>query len=69
MIHKKVQKVPFKFSCEKCDYYTNRKSQYHRHLQTNKHNDTNDTSNDTQKVSYNCECGKLYKYHTGLYEY
>ena len=66
MIHKKVQKGPFKYSCEKCDYYTNKKSQYNRHLKTKKHNDTNDTLYDTKKRSFRCECGKTYKYHTGL---
>ena len=67
MIQNQVPKSSCKYTCEKCDYYTNRKSQYTRHLQTKKHNDTNDTLNDTKKVpNYKCRCGKAYKYHTGL---
>ena len=56
MIQKKFEKSSFKYICENCDYYTNRKSQYERHLQTKKHNDTNDTSNDTKKVPHVCQC-------------
>jgi len=66
MIQKKFKKSSSKYICNKCDYYTNRKSQYDRHLQTKKHNDTNGSFNDTKKVPYICQCGKTYKYHTGL---
>ena len=55
-----------KFVCQKCNYYSNKYSQFERHLQTKKHNDTNDTNDDTRKGPYVCACGKTYKYHTGL---
>ena len=58
MITKKVPKVQYKFICEKCDYYSNRKSQYDRHLQTKKHNKHVMIKNDCKK--FNCECGKIY---------
>ena len=66
MIHKNAKKNAKKFSCEKCDFYSNNKADYARHLQTKKHNDTNDTLNDTKKTLHKCICGKAYKYHTGL---
>ena len=67
MVYKSSKKVPYKFVCKKCDYYTNRKSQYERHLQTKKHNGINGISDGIQKKNvYNCECGKVYKYQPGL---
>ena len=66
MIHKSLKKVSTNFYCEKCDYYANRKCDLNKHFKSKKHNDTNDTYNDTKKFSHECECGKTYKYHTGL---
>ena len=31
------EKNSFKYSCEKCDFYSNNKNDYNRHLQTKKH--------------------------------
>ena len=69
MITKKVQKVPFKFVCEKCDYYTNKKSQYNRHLQTKKHNDYTRTTQGLQKKDHICECGKSYSNRQNLHRH
>ena len=33
----KVQESSDNYYCEKCNYYTSRKSQFNRHLLTNKH--------------------------------
>ena len=66
MIQKNAEKNANKFFCEKCDFYSNNKTDYKRHLKTKKHNDTNDTLNDTKKTLHKCICGKSYKYHTGL---
>ena len=66
MLTKKFQKVPFKFVCEKCDYYTNRKSQYDRHLQTKKHNTYKYLQNTYTKKFHICECGKTYKHRQSL---
>ena len=66
MVYKKFQKVPNEYYCEKCDYYTNRKSQFERHIQTKKHNGINGISNGIKKYEYICECGKSYKYQPGL---
>ena len=66
MIQNKFDKVHYKYFCEKCVYYSNRKSQYNRHLQTKKHNDKNDT---TTNKTHKCLCGKQYKYHSGYYRH
>ena len=65
MVNKKFQKVPYKFHCEKCNYYGLRKSQWERHILTNKHNDNKMVNNDNNKVRYECPCGKSYKYLSG----
>ncbi len=52
--------------CKKCNYYAKRKSDLHKHFKSKKHNDT---SNDTQKLSYPCVCGKTYRFHSGYYRH
>tara|TARA_B100000287_G_scaffold389842_1_gene400211 strand:+ start:2349 stop:3233 length:885 start_codon:yes stop_codon:yes gene_type:complete len=66
MIHENSQKFSTKFYCEKCDYYANRKSDLQKHFNSKKHNGT---YNDTQKFSMKCECGKVYKFHSGYYRH
>jgi hypothetical protein len=50
-----------KFHCKNCNYYTSRKSQYERHLSTQKHyNETNETKMKligTEK--FQCYCGMI----------
>ncbi len=73
MLKNLVPKSSKIFECELCDYSTSRKSQYDRHLSTDKHkNRQNSTfvNNFQQKSSDNiCECGKAYKERTGLYKH
>jgi len=63
------------FSCENCNYYTSRKSQYDRHFLTSKHQNTmvilQNTTNLVQKVpEYTCEnCNKIYKHHSSLWNH
>ena len=57
------------YECKKCDYKSNKKSHYERHLQTKKHNDTNGILNGIQKGAFLCECGKSYKFSSGLYRH
>ena len=73
-----VPKSSEKFSCIICDYKSSRKSQYERHLLTDKHKKCENGSkmvvNDSDLVPksstlYKCECGKLYKYDTGYYRH
>jgi hypothetical protein len=78
MIVQKSHKIAQKFNCELCDYNTDRKLDYTKHLQTYKHK-TNENgsemvvndSNLSQKVvkKYECECGKVYKYDSGYYRH
>ncbi len=69
MVYENSQKFSTKFYCEKCDYYANRKSDLNKHFNSKKHNDTLKFSNDTPKFSINCECGKVYKFHSGFYRH
>jgi hypothetical protein len=66
------------FYCDLCDYTTFRKSQYVRHLSTDKHQKRENGSkmvvNDSDLVpkssnSYQCECGNIYKHDSGYYRH
>ena len=65
------KKVP-KYSCKKCDYFTSRRSQYQRHLATDKHkmitNDNKMITKSSKKVPkmHYCSCGRQYKYASNL---
>ena len=75
---KKVPKSSKNFICACCDYITSRKSQYDRHMSTEKHkkkeNDSKMVVNDSEKVpksskNFICECGKIYKFDSGFYRH
>jgi hypothetical protein len=74
---KKSPKVALKFCCEYCDYNTSKKSDYDKHLSTDKHKNNENGSkmvvNDSEKspkvAHYECECGKVYKYDSGYYRH
>jgi hypothetical protein len=67
----KSLKIPKQFGCEKCDYYTSNKKDYDKHLLTFKHTKEENGSIKENKKSqlYNCECGKEYKTHGGLWKH
>lgn len=70
--HKKIKtdkQMSAKYSCETCNYYTSRKSQYDRHLLTTKHIQMTNNDEIVQHCSmkYTCHCGKKYKYRQGLF--
>ena len=76
MLTKKVPKGSVKFYCEKCDYSTSRKSQYERHLSTQKHKclhmltDLVPKSSKPKQITdgaFVCSCGKEYKHRQSLY--
>jgi hypothetical protein len=74
MDDKKVPKSSDDFYCEKCDYFTCRKSQYIRHLTTSKHKkDYIGLQMDDKKVQksseFICQCGKQYKHRQGLWKH
>ena len=66
-----TQKSSEKFRCEICDYITSRKSQFDRHVLTDKHKILqNPTSKKFHtKGQYGCLCGKAYKHSSTLYEH
>ena len=55
-----------KYACELCDYKTCRKSQYDRHLSTDKHLMIKNGNKKVPKKLFVCNCGKTYKYNSGL---
>jgi hypothetical protein len=63
-----MQEICFKYLCEKCEYYTNKKSSFNNHLLSNKHN--NPTSIIIFKNNNTCEnCKKQYKSREGLWRH
>ena len=72
--NKKSPKIPLKFYCETCDYYTSNKKDYSKHLLTLKHQNlvnTNGLANKNPQKSpkvkiYECNCGKVYKHLSSL---
>lgn len=72
------------FSCEICNFATDHKYNYQRHLKTKKHknmlkqqnninfqisNTNNGNESHTQVSQNSCICGKTYKYQSGLYKH
>jgi hypothetical protein len=67
-------KIPKKFRCDCCYYYTSNKKDYDKHLLTLKHQKMLDGSNmeveEVQKIPiYLCECSKTFKTHGGLWKH
>ena len=56
------------FCCKQCDYSTSRKSQYDRHIITDKHQTLTNPNLSYSKncVNYECSCGKSYKHSSSL---
>ena len=61
------QKVPGKYNCQKCDYHSNKLSQWKRHLTTNKHKMLTDVYTKGSKPSiFTCDCGRSYSLRQSL---
>jgi hypothetical protein len=56
------------FVCKNCDYQSNHKGQYARHLTTPKHKNQQFSTQNTTKT-FACECGRNYKERTGLWKH
>ena len=71
MILQNLEKKANNFCCEHCDYNTSRKSQYDRHLATDKHKliVTKNFSVPNNVQVFKCICGKSYKYDSGYYRH
>ena len=64
----------YNYICEICDYYSNKKTDYNKHIHTNKHivNINGDFVNNKNDIimDYPCEiCNKLYKSRVGLWKH
>ena len=64
---KKHQKTKKKYSCEKCDYFTCKKTDYKRHLETKKHQMITNSYKLVTPKKHACCCGRSYIYRQGLY--
>ena len=64
---KKSPKVDKKFYCEDCDYSCCKKSDFTKHLSTEKHKMV--VNGSTKVAIYKCECGRSYKYDSGFYRH
>ena len=69
MLVNSVQNIPFKFVCINCDYHSNKKSQYTRHLKTKKHILKNASRDASEKEPYVCSCGKVYLHDSSYYRH
>ena len=62
-------KVGKKYFCEKCDYYARDKSNFNKHLSTDKHKfitDANFMLTKSSELDFSCECGKFYLHKSSL---
>lgn len=76
MISMEIPKTP-KFICEHCCFKTHNRKDYTRHTYTTKHqkitkgyeNGIENTPNTPKKPILTCDCGRIYKYSSGLYRH
>jgi hypothetical protein len=68
---KNTEDLNKQFGCEKCNYYTNNKKDYDKHLLTLKHTKEENEiiQEDKTSYNYNCDCGKEYKHRQGLWKH
>jgi hypothetical protein len=77
--YKKTPKNPNNFCCEICDFNTSNKKDYSRHLLTPKHLENEkrykmiqngiELTPKTPHDDYLCDCGRTYKYSSGLWRH
>ena len=60
-------KISFKYFCETCNYKCCKQSEYNKHILTNKHKILQNPTSDSEKKTYACDCGKIYKHSSTLY--
>jgi len=66
---KKSQKIPM-FFCEKCEYITNNKKDFSKHILTSKHkNETNETNLKQKFYQYECNCGEFFNSRTTIWRH
>ncbi len=57
--------ITYKFTCEKCKFFCAKKGDYNRHINTKKH--INNIKGEERLNEYRCNCGKIYKHHSSLW--
>ena len=68
MIDIQTQRKSNEYVCNKCSFYSVNKHDYTRHLSTNKHLTLTDVDGTlTKKHTFDCICGKEYKYRQSLH--
>jgi hypothetical protein len=65
----KTQKNAKEFICDNCLFVCSKQSDWNRHILRNKHLNNINNINKTPKNAYICDCGKLYKYYSGLWNH
>ena len=75
MSYQNAEKCVEKYVCENCDYYTDRKYDFDRHVNSKKHKLATmsyssyyfaENAQNKNFINYECGCGKKYKYKQGL---
>jgi hypothetical protein len=68
-------KKPIEYFCENCNFKSCNKKDYSRHIFTLKHKkrmnglQKEDAFTPQKPQTYNCECGRIYKYNQGLWKH
>jgi hypothetical protein len=60
---------PNNYICEICDFISSKKSEWKRHISTNKHQNTTKYNKKTPEQMYGCNCGKKYTHRASLYNH
>jgi len=64
------KKVSKEYKCDACDYVTCKKSDYTKHLSTRKHTLLINTNGNSLNIrDFKCECGKIYKHQSSLWNH
>ena len=63
------QKSSKKYYCESCNYFTFNLKDFNKHILTAKHKNTINNTEKNNKISFCCECGKVYGYRGSLYNH
>ena len=64
-----IQNVAFKFICGSCDYKTNKKYDFNKHLLTAKHLERQNAINKSPTQEIRCHCNKTFKHYSSLYRH
>lgn len=64
------KKCQTEYSCQQCDFFTSKESNFKNHLLTRKHKILQNTTKKSEKMPiFFCDCGKAYKHHSSLWNH